>query len=56
MHITIKFHQFCEHVSSDNIKIFPSTTEQIADVFTKPLSDSQFDYTKIIDYGEVIYQ
>ena len=37
-HIAIKYHHFRKHVSDKTIAIFPiSTTDQLADIFTKPL-------------------
>jgi hypothetical protein len=42
-HINIRFHHFREHVRLGLIKIFPiSTTNQLADIFTKPLPQNQF--------------
>ncbi len=44
-HIGIKYHYFHEFVKSSRAKIHPiRTTEQVADIFTKPLSDGQFQY------------
>ncbi len=46
-HIAIKYHHFREFVRSGKVKIYPvSTTEQIADIFTKPLGDNQFKYLR----------
>ena len=37
-HIAIKYHHFRKHVSDKMSAIFPiSTTDQLADIFTKPL-------------------
>ena len=42
-HINIKYHHFREHVRNGLIQIYPITTrDQIADIFTKPLSQNQF--------------
>ncbi len=44
-HIAIKYHHFCEFIKSGQAKIFPiGTTKQLADIFTKPLPDGQFQY------------
>ena len=37
-HIAIKYHHFRKHVSDKTIAIFPiNTSDQLADIFTKPL-------------------
>jgi hypothetical protein len=42
-HLNIKYHHFREHVRKGTVSIQAvSTTEQIADIFTKPLSPSLF--------------
>ncbi len=42
-HINVCYHHFREHVRNGLIKIFPiDTKEQIADIFTKPLSQNSF--------------
>ena len=42
-HINIKYHHFREHVRLGIIEVLPiSTTEQIADIFTKPLAQNAF--------------
>ncbi|KAL7479352.1 hypothetical protein ACHAW6_005086 [Cyclotella cf. meneghiniana] len=46
-HIAIKYHHFCKHVSDGTIKIeHIDTKEQIADIFTKALADSTFNYLR----------
>ena len=46
-HIAIKYHHFREFVKSGQVKICPiSTKEQQADIFTKPLDESQFKYLR----------
>jgi hypothetical protein len=42
-HINIKYHHFREYVRLGLIEMLPiSTTEQIADIFTKPLAQNAF--------------
>jgi hypothetical protein len=42
-HINIKCHHFLEHVTYGLLSLYAvSTDEQIADIFTKPLSDIPF--------------
>jgi hypothetical protein len=42
-HINIVYHHFREHVRSGKIKVLPiKTTDQIADIFTKPLAQNDF--------------
>ena len=42
-HIALKYHHFCSHVKNGQIKImYCRTTEQKADLLTKPLSDDLF--------------
>jgi hypothetical protein len=42
-HINIVYHHFREHVRSGQIKVLPiKTADQIADIFTKPLSQNDF--------------
>jgi hypothetical protein len=42
-HINMRFHHFREHVRLGLIKVFPiSTDQQLADIFTKPLSQNPF--------------
>ncbi len=42
-HISLKYHHFRQFVSDVTIKIFPiDTHNQIADIFTKPLPETQF--------------
>ena len=48
-HIPIKFHYLREQVANKNIKLeHVSTQEQVADVFTKPLSKDVFEYLRKI--------
>ena len=42
-HIEVRHHILRDHVANNNIKLeFISTSEQLADIFTKPLDESQF--------------
>ena len=42
-HIAVKYHHFRHHVQKGDITIKPiSTTDQIADLFTKPLPEGKF--------------
>jgi hypothetical protein len=42
-HLALKYHHFCSHVKNGQIKIaYCQTTEQKADLLTKPLSDDFF--------------
>ena len=42
-HIDIRYHFIREHIMNDIVELyFVPTTEQIADVFTKPLDESTF--------------
>ncbi len=42
-HIALKYHHFCSHIKSGAIQItYCHTTEQKADLLTKPLSDDLF--------------
>ncbi len=44
-HIAIKYHHFREFIKSGKAKIYTiGTNEEIADLFRKPLADSQFQY------------
>ena len=44
-HIAIKYHYFCRYVKDKTIQILPiNTTEQTADVFTKPIEEKLFSY------------
>jgi hypothetical protein len=46
-HIALKYHFFRSHVASGKINIVPiSTTEQTADILTKPLSGELFIYLR----------
>ncbi len=46
-HIAIKYQHFREFVKNDKAKIRPiRMTEQVADIFTKPLLDGQFQYLR----------
>ena len=43
-HLNIKYHHFCNHVKRGLISVHQvSTTEQIADIFTKPLGELLFE-------------
>ena len=42
-HIEIRYHFIREHVANENIKLeHVSTENQVADIFTKPLSEDRF--------------
>ena len=42
-HIEVRHHFFRDHVANNNIKLeFISTTDQLADILTKPLDELQF--------------
>jgi hypothetical protein len=42
-HLNIKYHHFCQHVQSGLLSIHAvSTSDQIADIFTKPLNETTF--------------
>ena len=42
-HIALKYHHFRKHVKDGTISItYLETARQVADIFTKPLGDSQF--------------
>ena len=46
-HIALKYHHFREHVRNGTVKIQRiDTAEQIADIFTKPLPESVFEYLR----------
>ena len=46
-HIALKYHHFRDHVKNGLIRINPiATTEQIADIFTKPLPRDAFRYLR----------
>ena len=46
-HITIKYHHFRDHVKNGNIRICAiNTKEQKADIFTKSLDKTQFEYLR----------
>ena len=46
-HIALKYHHFREHVRNGTVKIQRiDTAEQIADIFTKPLPESGFEYLR----------
>ena len=43
-HMNIKYHHCCDHVKKGLISVHQvSTTEQIADIFTKPLGEALFE-------------
>ena len=42
-HIALKYHHFRKHVKDGTISVtYLETSRQVADIFTKPLADSQF--------------
>ena len=46
-HIAIKYHHFCQFVKNGSIKMYHiGIKEQIADIFTNPLDESQFKYLR----------
>ena len=46
-HIPIKYHFLREQVANKAVQLhFISSTEQIADIFTKPLPKAQFEYLR----------
>lgn len=46
-HIAIKYHHFRKHVDDGSLEILPiDTTEQTADIFTKPLTQTLFEYLR----------
>ena len=46
-HIAIKYHHFRSMVKNGSVKIYPiSTHEQLSDIYTKPLDESQFKYLR----------
>jgi len=46
-HISIKYHHFREHVTNGNIEVeWIDTKNQLADIFTKPLSKQAFTYLR----------
>lgn len=46
-HIALKYHHFRQYVSNGTIKINPlDTLEQTADIFTKPLDQTKFEYLR----------
>ena len=46
-HIALKYHHFKQFVSNKTIRINPiNASEQIADIFTKPLDEKQFKYLR----------
>ena len=45
--IALKYHHFRRYVKDKTIEIFPiNTTEQIADIFTKPLDEAAYIYLR----------
>ncbi len=51
-HIGLKYHHFRSHVASGAIKIqWIDTTNQLADIFTKPLPISTFEYLRALLLG-----
>jgi hypothetical protein len=48
-HIPIKYHFLQEQIAEKNIRVeYVGTKEQVADIFTKPLSQEAFDYLRQI--------
>ena len=46
-HIALKYHHFRQFVSNGTVKIHPiDTLEQTADIFTKPLDRTKFEYLR----------
>ena len=46
-HIALKYHHFRKFVSNGTLKINPiDTLEQTADIFTKPLDQTKFEYLR----------
>ena len=46
-HIALKYHHFRQYVNNKSIRIQAiNTTQQIADIFTKPLPDDSFKYLR----------
>ena len=51
-HIGIKYHNFRDHVKQGKIKIeHVDTTKQRADIMTKPLEKSKFEYLRSLTMG-----
>ena len=51
-HIALKYHHFRSHVKSGHIDIrYTPTTEQLADLLTKPLSNEEFFTLCYMLYG-----
>ena len=51
-HIALKYHHFRQFVLNKMIVIKPiDTTEQLADILTKPLNEQQFAYLRHKLYG-----
>ena len=46
-HIALKYHHFRQFFSNETLKINPiDTLEQTADIFTKPLDQTKFEYLR----------
>jgi hypothetical protein len=46
-HIPIKYHFLRDQVTNQNVQVhYTPTTEQIADIFTKPLAKTPFEYLR----------
>ena len=57
-HIDIRHHFLCDHMQKGDIMLeFVCTNDQLADIFTKPLSDERFSTIRreldIIDGNEI---
>ena len=51
-HINLRYHHFREHVTRGDISIHPiATSDQIADIFTKPLSSDTFEKHRLTLLG-----
>jgi len=51
-HIALKYHHFCSHVASGDIKIkWINTKHQLADIFTKPLPEPLFVSLRLLLLG-----
>ena len=46
-HIDVRYHFIKEHVSNGEVVLdYVSTDDQLADIFTKPLSEERFSYLR----------
>lgn len=52
IHIWLKYHHFCSHVSNGHIRIqWIDPKHQLADIFTKPLPCSTFEHLRFLLLG-----